>query len=137
MAETKMIPISPNFDLNEMVTTLVQMYQAKGFEVMAMPMGQGVSISFEKDDSGIKKFLGLALGVTANITINNNTLMINFTDAEWTGKIIAVALGVFLFIPFFTAGYGALKQSEFPKTIGKDIQIIAGGGTPIGVQQWQ
>ncbi|HZK21605.1 MAG TPA: hypothetical protein VFC76_04925 [Oscillospiraceae bacterium] len=142
MAETKMIPIGQDFDLNEMVRSLIQIYQAKGFEVTAMQMGNGVSISFSKDDGGIKKIAGLALGVTANITINNNALMVNFTDAEWTGKIIAAIIGVFLgwillLIPFFTAGYGAVKQMDLPKTIGKDIQMFAGGGAPMGVQQWQ
>lgn len=135
MAETKMIPIGQDFDLNEMVRSLIQIYQAKGFEVTAMQTGNGVSISFSKDDDGIKKIAGLALGVTANITINNNALMVNFTDAEWTGKIIAAIIGWFLlFIPLFTAGYGAVKQMDLPKTIGKDIQMFAGGGAPM---QWQ
>ena len=138
MAETKMVPIGSDFQMNDMVEKLVKMYQAKGFEVNAVQTGDVVSIKFSKDNDGIKKFVGLALEVTANLSISNstsgNTLMINFTDAEWTGKIIGLAVGWFLcLIPFFIAVYGAIKQSELPKTITNDIKtLISGGYIPFG-----
>ena len=105
MADTKMIPITEDFDLHKMVEQLLQTYRGKGFDVQAMQMGDGVSITFSKDDDGIK--ICWALGIKANISINNSTLMVNFSDAEWTGKIIAVAVGWFLcLIPFIIGIYG-------------------------------
>lgn len=129
---TKMIPIGENFDLQHLVDQLIQNYRGKGFEVQAMQMGNGVSITFDKDNDGIKKFVGLALGIKATLSINNNMLMVTFSDAEWTGKIIALAVGWFLcLIPFFIGIYGALQQSELPKKIATDIQMIVGGATPV------
>ena len=138
MADTKMIPITEDFDLHKMIEQLVQTYRGNGFDVQAMQMGDGVSITFSKDNDGIKKFVGLALGIKANISINNSTLMVNFSDAEWTGKIIAMAVGWFLcLIPFIIGIYGALKQSELPKTITNDIQMLIGGKSFVGGQPWK
>ena len=105
MAEMKMVPIHPDFKMDDMTDKLIKLYQAKGFGVMSSKIGDTVSITFSKDNDGIKKFVGLAKEITANFTISNNggdaVLMINFTDAEWTGKIIGMVVGWFLcFIPF-------------------------------------
>ena len=138
MADTKMIPIREDFDMHKTVERLLQTYRGKGFEAQAMQVGNGVSITFSKDDDGIKKYVGLALGIKANISINNNTLMINFSDAEWLGKIIALGVGwVMCFVPFFIGVFGAVKQLELPKTISNDIQMIVGGATSISGQPWQ
>ncbi len=52
MADTKMIPIDGDFDLHRM--ELLQTYCGKGFDVQALQVGEGVSITFSKDDEGIK-----------------------------------------------------------------------------------
>lgn len=131
MADSRIIPIAPGFDMQAMVAQLTQMYQAKGFTVSVMGFGGGVSMDFRKDDDGIKKYVGMALGVKANITLNGGALMVDFTDAEWTGKIVGLAVGWFLcLVPFIIALVGCFKQSEFPKTIANDIAMIAGGGAP-------
>jgi len=126
--------------MHEVVAKITQMYQAKGFTVTAMPLGAGASIDFKKDDGGIKKFVGLALGVKANIMVQNDHIVINYTDAEWTGKIVGFVIGWFLcFIPVITAIIGCVNQSGLPKMIGNDIQMIASGGTlqQFGVPQQQ
>lgn len=129
MADSRMIPIGPGFDMQAMISQVVQMYQAKGFTVSVMAFGGGVSIDFRKDDEGIKKYVGLALGIKANITVSNGTMMVDFTDAEWTGKIVGMAVGWFLcLIPFIIALVGCFKQSELPKTIANDIQMVVSGG---------
>lgn len=136
MADTKMFQVNEGFDLNAMVGKLIQVYQGKGFQVTAMSMGNGVSIKFSKDGSGIKKYIGLAAEITANITMNGgNTLMVNFTDSEWTGKIVGFIIGWFLcWIPCVTAIIGAIKQVNMPKEISTDIQMLASGGpTPFAV----
>ena len=133
MAEMKMVPIHPDFKMDDMTDKLIKLYQAKGFGVMSSKIGDTVSITFSKDNDGIKKFVGLAKEITANFTISNNggdaVLMINFTDAEWTGKIIGMVVGWFLcFIPFFIAVYGAVQQSGLPKSITNDVRMLASGG---------
>ncbi|MCL2003968.1 MAG: hypothetical protein FWG72_08200 [Oscillospiraceae bacterium] len=126
MADTKTFPIGPNFNMNEMVAKLTQLYQSKGFQVSQIQIGTSVTLTFDKDTDGIKKFVGLGLGIKANISINNNALIVNFSDAEWTGKIIGLAVGwVLCLIPFLLACYGAVQQSDLPKKIGNDIQMLA------------
>ena len=134
---TKMIPIGEGFDLHQLVEKLMQTYRGKGFDVQAMQLGEGVSVTFSKDDDGIKKYVGLALGIKANFNVNNGMLMVNFSDAEWTGKIIALAVGWFLcLIPFLIGIYGCIQQSDLPKKITNDIQMIVGGATPMAGQAW-
>ncbi len=141
MSNTTMFPVPPNFNIQELVGKITQMYQAKGFVVTAMPMGEGASIDFRKDDDGIKKYVGLALGLKANIMIQGETVIVNYTDAEWTGKIVAFVIGWFVcIIPWITAIIGTIQQSGLPKSIGNDIQMIAGGcgmAQPFGVPQQQ
>lgn len=129
---TKMIPIGEGFDMQQLVNQLVQTYRGKGFEVQAMQMGNAVSVTFSKDDEGIKKFAGLALGIKAMLSVSNNMLMVSFSDAEWTGKIIAIAVGwILCLIPLFTGAYGAMQQSGLPNKIGDDIQMIVNGAAPM------
>jgi len=127
LASTKMFPVTANFNMDNMIQKITQMYQAKGFTVMAMPLGtSGASIDFRKNDGGISKYVGLALGIKANIMLQNGTMVINFTDAEWTGKIVGLAIGwIFCFIPFIIAIIGCVQQLDFPNKLGNDIQMIA------------
>lgn len=134
MADSKMLPIGPDFHMDETVKKIVEMYRAKGFDVTPVQLGSSVSIKFSKDEDGVKKFIGLGLEITANFSLSENMLMISFSDAEWTGKIIGLAVGwFFCLIPMFIAGYGCAKQSELPKTIANDVQMLLAGGTiPFG-----
>ena len=62
MSSTTMFPVPQNFNMQELVAKVTQMYQAKGFIVTTIPMGAGVSIDFRKDDDGIKSILGWRSG---------------------------------------------------------------------------
>lgn len=129
MAETKIIPVGPDFQMDGLVRKLAQLYTSKGFEVLPTQIGGNVSIKFSKDSEGIKKFVGLAQEVTATLSLSDSRLVIQFGDAEWTGKIIGLAVGwFFCLIPFFIAIYGAVRQSELPKKIANDIRGISGSG---------
>ncbi len=128
MADSKMLPLGPNFNFNYTISQFVQMYQSKGFQVTSHTdaMGQAV-VTISKDIDSIKKYVGLALGVTANFSVNNNTLIINYTDEEWTGKIVGFIIGWFLcWIPCATSIYGAVKQFDLPKQIGSDVTSLMG-----------
>jgi hypothetical protein len=130
MADTKVFQTGPDFDMSALVQSIKQTYQAKGFTVSAMKIGNGISIKFSKNADGITKFIGMAQEVTANLTLTDgNTLYVNFTDAEWTGKIVGFIIGWFLcFIPIIFAVMGCIKQIELPKQISTDIQMLIGGG---------
>lgn len=128
MADTKMIPINPGFSIDELLTRLTQSYQAKGFEVVSAKSANGCTFQISKDDSGIKKYVGLALGITATFSIMNGSLMINFSDSEWLGKIVGFIIGWFLcLIPCIFAIVGAVKQVDLPKNIMKEVQMIIAG----------
>lgn len=129
MAENIYHNVGENFDLNGLVARLAESYQHEGFRVTSCPMTSGISVTFEKNKSGLKKFLGLSQVITVNCSINKEgTLLVNFTNADWGSKAFAIAVGWFLFwIPFATGLYGAYKQSELPKEINQKIDAIING----------
>ena len=60
--------------------------------------------------------------------MQNGNMIINFSDAEWTGKVVGLVIGwMFCLIPFIIAIIGCLRQLELPTSIGNDIQMIVGG----------
>ena len=78
---------------------------------------------------GANYLFGLGQGITATLTVQKQTLMVTYSDAEWTGKIIGIAVGWFLcLIPFITGIIGAVRQSKLPDTITADIQCLISSG---------
>lgn len=129
MADMRTIPVTSDLDMDELVTKLAQKFKAQGFVVSAMKVGESYTVKLSKDDDGIKKYVGLALGITVTLSRNGETLVLDFTDAEWTGKIVGAIIGWALcFIPLILAAIGALKQLELPNTITNEARIIASGG---------
>lgn len=122
---SNMISIKPGFDMEAMITKLVSMYQSKGYSVVANFFSENAMVTFEKNGDGIKKFVGLTEGIKANFSINNNALIINFTEAEWNSKIIGFVVGFFLcWIPWIPAIIGTCKQTQLPKNIANDVQML-------------
>lgn len=127
MADTLMMNVSENFDLNVLAQSLAETYRAKGFTVNVANINNSVIIDFDKGVGGINMLLGMDLGIKATLTVNNNTLMVNYSEAAWTGKIIGLCIGwVVCLVPFITAIVGAIKQSKFPKEISNDITMLCG-----------
>lgn len=130
MAASTMISVGEGFNLNAFAQQLSDTYQQKGFNVQVAVMGNSVSIIFDKGTGGINMLLGLGLGITANCVVNNGTLVINYSNGDWTGKIIGLAIGWFLcLVPFITAIIGVFKQLGLPKQIGNDAMVIASNMT--------
>lgn len=127
MANNVMLNVKPDFDMEVFANRLAETYRAKGFNVNVVNMNGNFMISFEKGKDGINNILGMGKAITANcMLMNNNTLNITFTDADWTGKIIACVVGWFLcLIPFITGIVGIVGQSGLPKEIGNDATMIA------------
>lgn len=129
MQENNYFNVGQNFDLNGLVEALVRSFTVEGFRVEPRPMTSGASVTFKKNTSGFKKMLGLSCVITANLSINNQgMLLLSFSDPEWGSKAFALAVGWFLFwIPFATGLYGLYKQSELPKEITNKVDAVISG----------
>ena len=128
MPSSTVMPLPQGFNLNNMVSMVVQIYQQKGFAVTVTPFETGVTMDFLKDKDGIKQFVGLTLGIRATVIVSERLLTINFTNPEWTSKIIGFAVGwACCFITAVTAIIGTVQQIDLPNSIGNDIQVSIGG----------
>ncbi len=126
MANNVMFNVNPTFDMEVFAAKLADTYRAKGYDVNVANMNGMCTIAFDKGTGGINMLLGLGEGIKATITKMNDTLMINYSDAEWTGKIIGCVVGWFLcMIPMITAIIGIVKQTSLPKKISNDATMIA------------
>ena len=125
MADTIMVPISESFNMKEFVDKFNSMYQAKGFNVVPTLINNSATITLDKGVGGINMLLGLGLGITVTCLQVDRTLNVSFSNADWTGKIIGLAVGWFLcLVPFITAIVGSINQLQFPKSIGNDIRTL-------------
>lgn len=121
-----MFNVGPNFDMNVFAEKMAETYRMKGYTVTVANMGNICTLGFDKATGGINMLLGMGEAVKANITQNENTVTISFSDEEWTSKIIALVVGWFLcMIPFITGIVGVVKQINLPKSIGNDAMVIA------------
>lgn len=129
MADPARINVGPQFNMVNFSEQLASLYRSRGFAVTVTPFGTNTSIKFDKNTGGINMLLGLGQGVTANCTLDNNVLTVNYTNEDWTGKIIGFAVGWMLcFIPFITAIVGTVKQVQLTKGISTDAAMVASGG---------
>ena len=126
MAQNFMMNVGDNFNIVEFSNRLADVYRAKGFAVNIAPTGNNSSvINFDKGTGGINTLLGLGLGVKANCTYSNGSLMINYFDEEWTGKIVGFVVGWFLcFIPLITAIIGTVQQFSLTGNINNDAMMV-------------
>ncbi len=126
MANNIVINVKPSFNMSAFAEQLAQNYRAKGFSVTIANVGTTCAINFEKDTSGFNNFLGLSKNVKASCMLSGDVLSINFSDQDWTWKIIACVVGWFICcIPFITGIVGIVGQSGLPKEIGNDATVIA------------
>lgn len=128
MADSIMLSVPEGFDLSNLTSQLADMYRAKGFTVNVASLNNAEIVEFDKGVGGINMILGLDLGIKATFTVQNSTtLIVNFSDAAWTGKIIGLCVGwLICLVPFITAAVGAVKQSKFPKDLRNDITALIG-----------
>lgn len=126
MASGFMLNVNEKFQLQAFCNQLAESYRAKGFMVNSAIMNSNTAqMVFDKGTGGINMLLGLGQGIKANITLSNGTLMVNFTDGDWTGKIIGLVVGwILCFVPFITAIVGCVKQSNLPKDIQNDATML-------------
>ena len=84
---------------------------------------------------GWKTLTGMRLAVTVQMTVMGNQLNVNIGEEQWSEKIGAGAIGLFVAWPLaITAGMGAFKQKKLPCEVFQVIEItIMTGGKPVVV----
>ncbi len=126
MANNVMFNVSENFDVKAFAEKLAETYRMKGYTANIASMNNSCIITIEKGTGGINTILGMGEGIKANCMLSGNSLSVNFSDGDWTGKIIALIVGWFLcFIPCITGIIGIVKQTSLPKNIANDATMIA------------
>ena len=129
MADVLTINVPMNFDLRNMTERLTNSFVAQGFTVTVSPIApNSVKVRLEKSCGGINLLFGLGEGITANCTLNGTMLYVNYTEGDWTGKIIGFAVGwIICWVPFMTAIIGTVKQCGLSKKVSAEITMIASG----------
>lgn len=131
MANQIVFNVSPDFNIQMFAQQLAEKYRMEGFAVTVAEFNGSEIITFDKETGGINTVLGLGQGIKATCMVMNGALVIDFSDADWTGKIIGLIIGWFIcLIPGITALIGAIRQSQLPKKITNDAMMIASQQNP-------
>ena len=126
MADNVMFNVNDSFNMEEFAAKLAETYRMKGYTANVANMNNSCAITIEKGIGGINTILGMGEGIKANCMLSGSTLSITFSDADWTGKIIALIVGWFLcLIPLVTGIIGIMNQTKLPKSIANDATMIA------------
>lgn len=120
--------VPQNYDLQMLVCKLRDLYITKGFTANITSAFPGnFNLRLEKNIGGINTLLGLGKAISVNFSLQGNMLIISYTDAEWTSKVIGLVVGWFLcLIPFVTAIIGAFGQYDLPGEISRDVTMLLG-----------
>ena len=130
MANNFTANIAEGFDLAAFAEEIKEQYQAKGFQVRSIKTKTSIKLVFDKNCGGINNLLGLGQGISATCAMQGkekDILSVNFTNGDWTGKIVGLATGWFLcLVPFITAIVGIVRQSSLAGEIENDMLAIIG-----------
>ena len=130
MSDNVMVNVAPTFDVGGLADQLTEKYRMDGYTVSTVRLRNAYSLSFSKNNSGLRKFLGLGEHLKLNIGLRNDVLSASYTDINWTNKIIAIVLGfsfaiTLLGIPLLICGIiGISRQSNLPSNISEDVVMM-------------
>ena len=102
----------------------------KGMQVQSSPTTEGYVIQASDQKDGWKTLTGMRLALTVQLSVADDRLNVNIGEGQWSDKIGAGAVGLFLAWPLaITAGMGAFKQKKLPDEVFKVIEntIMTGG----------
>ena len=107
----------------------------KGMEVQSSQTTDGYVMQASQPKDGWKTLKGMRLAVTVQMTVMENHLNVTVGEGQWSDKIGAGAIGLFIAWPLaITAGMGAFKQKKLPAEIFQVIEnCIMTGGQPVVV----
>lgn len=123
-------------DMQKIVTRLEGFFRTeKGMEVQSSETTEGYVMQASQPKDGWKTLTGMRLAVTVQMTVMGNQLNVNIGEGQWSDKIGAGAIGLFVAWPLaITAGMGAFKQKKLPGEVFQVIETtIMTGGKPVVV----
>lgn len=123
-------------DVQKIVTRLEGFFRTeKGMEVQNSETTEGYVIQASQPKDGWKTLTGMRLAVTVQMTVMGNQLNVNIGEGQWSDKIGAGAICLFVAWPLaITAGMGAFKQKKLPGEVFQVIETtIMTGGQPVVV----
>lgn len=123
-------------DMQKIVTRLEGFFRTeKGMEVQSSETTEGYIMQASQPKDGWKTLTGMRLAVTVQMTVMGNQLNVNIGEGQWSDKIGAGAIGLFVAWPLaITAGMGAFKQKKLPGEVFQVIETtIMTGGQPVVV----
>ena len=95
-------------DVQKIVTRLEGFFRTeKGMEVQSSETTEGYVMQASQPKDGWKTLTGMRLAVTVQMTVMGNQLNVNIGEGQWSDKIGAGAIGLFVAWPLaITAGMG-------------------------------
>ena len=130
MSESKIFMLNGT-DAQAVVNRLESFFHTeKGMEVQSSQTADGYVMQASQPKDGWKTITGMRLAVTVQLTVTENQLNVTVGEGQWSDKIGAGAIGLFVAWPLaITAGMGAFKQKKLPGEIFQVIEncIVAGG----------
>jgi zinc ribbon protein len=121
--------VAPNLDVNHLAQAVGDWYRAQRFDVQVLAIPDQGMVVQARQQEGWRNALGLASALNVGLRYKENTLIVEIGAGKWADKAIAGGVGVLLVWPlFFTAAYGAWKQSQMPQRTFQFIQAFLGGG---------
>lgn len=129
---------APGLDLNHLAYAIGDWYRAQRFEVQVFPVpGEGMVVQARQQE-GWRNALGMSSTLNIGLRYKETTLIVEIGAGKWTDKAIAGGVGMLFVWPlFFTAAYGAWKQSALPQRTFEFIQAFIGGGAMQNQQPYQ
>ena len=128
MAEPIKISVPENFDLAKFAKQISKTCEREGYTTTFYDddCKTFFSLKIEKDMGGFLQWIGLGQSITLNAELEGTKLVVHYTNAEWTSKIIALAIGwLIIWIPFVTGLIGTFKQMNLPNAINEEVRKIA------------
>ena len=117
MKESRVFSLNGN-DVQQVAERVVAFLRSeKKMEVQSAPLPNGCLIQAAQADT-LRTLSGMKLATTVELTVNGEQLNVLIGEGQWSDKLGAGAVGLFLLWPLaITAGIGAYKQKNLPDEI--------------------
>ena len=108
-----------NVDIQIVIDELSRfLHTEKGMEVQTAPTPDGYLLQAGQPKDTLRTLSGMRLATTVQFSIVENNLNVTIGEGQWSDKLGAGAVGLFLLWPLaITAGIGAYKQKNLPDEI--------------------
>lgn len=108
-----------NVDIQIVIDELSRfLHTEKGMDVQTAPTPDGYLLQAGQPKDTLRTLSGMRLATTVQFSIVENNLNVTIGEGQWSDKLGAGAVGLFLLWPLaITAGIGAYKQKNLPDEI--------------------